>query len=65
MGSHPVELGQVVVGLDEEGLVDSRVVQVMSGGCQQAQEDVTGRQGLGQLWRDRECQLTFLCFRSK
>lgn len=33
MGSHPVELGQVVVGLDEEGLVDSRVVQVMSGSC--------------------------------
>lgn len=38
-----------MVGFDEERLIDPRVVQVMSGCCQQAQEDITGSKGLGKL----------------
>lgn len=38
-----------MVGFDEEGLVDPRVVQVMRGCSQQTQEDVVGCQRLGEL----------------
>ena len=40
-----------MVGFDEEGLVDPWVVKVMGGRGQQAQEDVTGCQRLGELHR--------------
>lgn len=40
-----------MVGFDEERLIDPGVVQVMSGCCQQAQEDITGSEGLGKLQR--------------
>lgn len=38
-----------MVGFDEERLIDPGVVQVVSGCCQQAQEDITGSEGLGKL----------------
>jgi len=44
-----VEGGQVVSGLDEEGLVDPRMVHVMGRRCHQAQEHVQGSQLLRQL----------------
>lgn len=46
-----VEGGQVVLGLDEEGLVDARVVYVMGGGRHQAQKDVQRTELLRQLQR--------------
>lgn len=46
---HLVERGQVVPGLDEEGLVDPWVVHVMSCRSHEAQEHVQGAQLLRQL----------------
>ena len=44
-----VEAGKVVSGLDEEGLVDPRVIHVVGGGCHQAEEHVQRAQLLRQL----------------
>lgn len=41
---YPVEGSEIVVGLDEERLVDPRMVQIVCGGCQQPQQNVTGGQ---------------------
>lgn len=43
---YPVQGGEIVVGLDEERLVDPWVVQIVRGGCQQAQQNVAGGQRL-------------------
>lgn len=43
---YPVEGSEIVVGLDEERLVDPRVVQIVRGGRQQSQQNVTGGQRL-------------------
>lgn len=46
LGVYPVEGSKIVVGLDEERLVDPRVVQIVCGGCQQSQQNITGGQRL-------------------
>lgn len=43
---YPVEGSEIVVGLDEERLIDPRMVQIVCGGCQQSQQNVTGGQRL-------------------
>lgn len=46
---YPVEGGEIVVGLDEERLVDPWVVQIVRDGGQQPQQNVAGGQRLRQL----------------
>lgn len=43
---YPVEGSEIVVGLDEERLVDPGMVQIMCDGRQQPQQDITGGQRL-------------------
>lgn len=43
---YPVQGGEIVVGLDEERLVDPWMVQIMRGSCQQSQQNVAGGQRL-------------------
>ena len=47
--SYLIEGGQVVVGLDEERLVDPGVTQVVGDRRQQANQEVAGGQVFGEL----------------
>lgn len=56
-GVYLVEGCQVVSGLDEEGLVDSRMVHVMGSCCHQTQKYVQRTQVLCQLQHSNVCSL--------